>query len=140
MHTTSIKTSSKKIGLALVLAPSALLFLLAGVASAQAVKAKPDNLAKIETHYMDTRLALNAEQRHQVQKVNLHYAKKLEPVMKDSSDTPARAKKIAALEKERDGKLKGVLTADQFSRYMEVKSDMGDYVREQLREEEGKAH
>lgn len=140
MHTTSTKTSTKMIRLALVLASSALLFVVAGAASAQAVKTKPDNLAKIETHYMDTRLSLNAEQRHQVHKVNLHYAKQLEPVMKDSSDTPARAKKIAALEKERDGKLKGVLTSGQFSRYMEVKSDMGDYVREQLREEAGKSH
>jgi copper homeostasis protein CutC len=89
---------------------------------------------------MDTRLALTAEQRHKVESVNLAFAKQLEVVMKDSADSPAREAKLQALEKERDGNLKKVLTSGQFSRYVEVKPDMGDYVREQLREQEGRGN
>jgi hypothetical protein len=121
----------------LLLAPVAALLLVGVAASAQPVKAKPEKLAKIETHYMDTRLALTSEQRRQVESVNLDFAKKLEPVMKDGPDTPGREQKVKALEDARDAQLAKVLTKDQFSRYQEDKSDMGDWVREQLRDEAG---
>lgn len=125
--------------LLLAVAAVALLF-LGAAASAQALNAKasPDKLAKIETHYMDTRLALTSEQRRQVEDVNLAMEKKLQPLMADGASTPAQEQKIKAVEEERDAQLKKVLTSDQFSRYQEDKSDMGDWVREQLRDAAGK--
>jgi len=79
--------------------------------------------AKTSATQMKTQLTLNDNQYTQVVDLNKAYLKKVKDC-KASGDTDiAKAKKMQALNEERDGKLKSVLTATQYKKYAAVRAD-----------------
>ncbi|MHA3789269.1 hypothetical protein ACX0HA_13755 [Flavobacterium hauense] len=79
--------------------------------------------AKTSAAQMKTQLTLNDNQYTQVVDLNKAYLKKVKDC-KASGDTDiAKAKKMQALNEERDGKLKSVLTATQYKKYAAVRAD-----------------
>lgn len=79
--------------------------------------ATPDDRAKRQTEMMKESLSLTAAQEPKVAAINLKYAKKMEEVRK-VSDTAVQRKSARDLNKQKEGELKGVLTAEQFKSYL----------------------
>jgi periplasmic protein CpxP/Spy len=79
--------------------------------------ASPEDRAKRQTEMMKENLSLTAAQEPKVSSINLKYAKKMEDVRK-ISDTAVQRKTFQNLNKQKEGELKAVLTADQFKSYL----------------------
>lgn len=73
--------------------------------------------SKTVASQMKTQLTLNDNQYTQVVEVNKAYLKKVKDCKASGDTAPAKAKKMQALNEERDGKLKSVLTEVQYKKY-----------------------
>ncbi len=85
--------------------------------------ASPEDRAKHLTEMMKESLSLTAAQEPKVSAINLKYAKKIEEVRK-VADTAVQHKSMQNLNKQKDGELKAVLTADQFKSYLKQVEEM----------------
>ena len=72
-----------------------------------------ENLTKLNDH-MKTQLSLNDSQYVKVNDINRVFVTKAKESEKSNANKLDKAKKIKALEEDRDSKLKSVLTADQY--------------------------
>jgi len=72
-----------------------------------------ENLTKLNDH-MKTQLSLNDSQYVKVNDINRVFVTKAKESEKSNANKLDKAKKIKALEEDRDTKLKSVLTADQY--------------------------
>lgn len=79
--------------------------------------------AKTSASQMKTQLVLNDNQYTQVVDVNKAYLKKVKDCKSSGDTSAAKAKKMQALNEERDGKLKSVLTETQYKKYAAVRAD-----------------
>lgn len=79
--------------------------------------------AKIAASQMKTQLTLNDNQYTQVVDVNKAYLKKVKDCKESGDTAAAKAKKMQALNEERDNKLKSVLTATQYKKYAAVRAE-----------------
>ena len=79
--------------------------------------------AKISASQMKTQLTLNDNQYTQVIDVNKTYLKKVKDCKASGDTAPAKAKKMQALNEERDSKLKSVLTETQYKKYAAVRAE-----------------
>lgn len=86
-------------------------------------KATPEERAKRQTEMMKENLSLTPAQEPKVSAINLKYAKKMEDVRK-IADTAVQRKTFQNLNKQKDGELKAVLTADQFKSYLKQVEEM----------------
>lgn len=93
-------------------------------------KATPEERAKRQTDKMKESLSLTSAQEPKVSAINLKYAKKMEDVRK-VSDTAAQRKSAQALNKQKEGELKTVLTAEQFKLYLKQVEELKAMRREQ---------
>jgi Spy/CpxP family protein refolding chaperone len=75
----------------------------------------PDTMAKRQTAYMKSELALKDEQVAKVQDINLKYAQKVKALMDQMHE------QMQAVEKEKVNDLSTVLTSDQLKKYNEMK-------------------
>lgn len=66
---------------------------------------------------MKNQLVLNDNQYTQIVEVNKAYLKKVKECKSSGDTAPAKAKKMQAINEERDGKLKSVLTEVQYKKY-----------------------
>jgi hypothetical protein len=95
-------------------------------------KSSPEDRAKRQTEMMKESLSLTAAQEPKVSSINLKYAKKMEDVRK-IADTAVQRKTFQSLNKQKDGELKAVLTADQFKSYLKQVEEMKARRREMQR-------
>lgn len=94
--------------------------------STTAVAQETDKIAegaKASATHMKTQLTLNDNQYTQVVDVNKAYLKKVKDCKASGETEVAKAKKMQALNEERDGKLKSVLTATQYKKYAAVRAE-----------------
>jgi len=101
-------TSAAKV----MLGAMALLLMFTTAALAQD-KTAAENLTKLNDH-MKTQLSLNDSQYAKVNDINRVFVTKAKESEKSNANKLDKAKKIKALEEDRDSKLKSVLTADQY--------------------------
>ena len=85
--------------------------------------ATPEERAKRQTEMMKDNLSLTAAQEPKISAINLKYAKKMEEVRK-IADTAVMRKSAQNLNKQKEGELKTVLTADQFKSYLKQVEEM----------------
>ena len=85
--------------------------------------ATPEDRAKRQTAMMKEGLSLTAAQEPKVSAINLKYAKKMEEVRK-VADTSEQRKSAEKINKQKEGELKNVLTADQFKLYLTQLEEM----------------
>ena len=78
-------------------------------------KKSPEERAKHRTEVMTKELGLSPEQIARVNTVNITYARGLGDV-KDMTDASVKKERAKALRDKRDGDLKGILTAEQFTK------------------------
>ena len=88
--------------------------------------------AKTVTAQMKTQLVLNDNQQTQVLDVNRTYLKKVKDNKESGATAVQKAKKMQALNEERDTKLKSVLTATQYKKYSADKVENTRKLRESI--------
>src|SRR5262245_45433467 len=108
-----------------------LLIASAITASAQADKLKnttPQERAKAQTLFMKSKLGLSEAQLPKVEAVNLKYAEKLDPVIKGSAGPLVKMEAVRQANEEKEAELKGILSPDQFQKYLAAKEEMREKV------------
>lgn len=85
-------------------------------------KATPEERAGKVTNKMKEKLALSADQEAKIKAINLEAAQKKDAVKAEAKGNKEELKnKIIVIEKERDAKIKAVLTPDQNVKYDKMK-------------------
>jgi len=97
------------------------------------LNATPEQRAQMQNDRMKEKLALNDDQYKKVSALNLLYAQKMDPVIHSDDSRFSKYRKIKPLLKEKDEKLKTILTKDQYKQYESFKKEMMDKVRESQR-------
>jgi hypothetical protein len=98
---------------------------------AQLAKVPPSVRAGVQTDFMVQKLQLSAEQRTQVEAINLKYANQMQPLLQGSKFTlMMQARK---LEEAKDAELRPVLSPQQFDTYMASKDQIRDLLKQKAR-------
>jgi Spy/CpxP family protein refolding chaperone len=129
----------RPISLAFVLA---LLAFGSAPALAQAVSpalaaSTPVERAKIQTDFMKEKLALTAEQLPKVDALNLETAQKMEPVLKGSEGPLVKMRAAREIEQAKETALQGLLTPDQFQKFLASKEELKQKLEERLAQKAG---
>ena len=82
---------------------------------------------------MKEKLQLSDDQYKQVSVINEEFALKMESILQGGGGRWSKYRELKPLMKEKDKKLKAVLTADQYKQYEAMKQEMMDKAREQYR-------
>lgn len=105
-----------------LLAAAALMLAVTTTAFAQETDKLAEG-AKTSATQMKSQLTLNDNQYTQVVDVNKAYLKKVKDCKASGDTDAAKAKKMQALNEERDSKLKSVLTITQYKKYAAVRAE-----------------
>ncbi|HZO09312.1 MAG TPA: hypothetical protein VFC77_08035 [Myxococcota bacterium] len=112
--------------------------LLAGAAAAQDLSklagSTPAQRAAVQTEFMKTRLALGAEQVPKVEAINLKYAQQMQPILQGSEGPLMKLGAARRVDQAKDAELQGVLTPDQFQKYLAAKEEMRQHLEQKLME------
>lgn len=98
-----------------------------------AAQAKSAEAAKSVTNSMKDELSLNDGQYSRVYAVNLDYMEKAIENKKSGKNNVEKAKRLKALDDERDVKLKSVLSDEQYKKYVANKTENRKKLREHLK-------
>lgn len=118
------------------LLPVMMLLLVAG-ASAQPEalkKSTPEERAKLQTAFLRERLSLTEEQLPKVSAINLKSAEKMQPVITGDQGPFKKRREMKEIGDEKDAEMKGVLTADQYTKYLAAKEEMQEKLKKRLME------
>lgn len=99
------------------------LFLAFTIAAVAQETDKIAEAAKVSASQMKSQFTLNDNQYTQVVDVNKAYLKKVKDCKASGETDVAKAKKMQALNEERDNKLKSVLTTTQYKKYAAVRAE-----------------
>ena len=92
----------------------------------------PQERATFQTEYMKDKLALTAEQLPKVSALNLETAQKIQPVL-ESSDRPLmKARAVKGIEAQKETALQGILTPDQFQKFLALREEMKQKLEQKL--------
>lgn len=113
---------------------AAFLMLITFAASAQnkaiLKDSTPEQLAKMQTEWMQEKLGLSTTQTAQVYDVNLQYARKNAPLLQSTAGKRSRFKKLKALQEEKLAALGKILDADQYKNYEALRKQMLNSIKE----------
>ena len=98
----------------------------------------PEHRAAKITEWMKTNLKLSDDQVTKVDEINKRYAMKVEDIRKNTPDKKQKKSSIKALDKDKDGELKAVLSEDQFKSYLAKKEEMKEQAKQKKKEQKGK--
>ena len=99
----------------------------------------PMQRAKLQTVIMQKKLNLAPSQVQQVQKINLKYAEKMEPIISGNEGKLKKARQANAINESKDNELKTVFSGEQFQMYLASKEEMRQAMAEKLKQELGGA-
>jgi hypothetical protein len=98
----------------------------------------PAERAKAQTAMMTSKLGLSEAEAAKVAPINLRYAERMEPIIKGSEGPLVRMESMRGVEKAKEAELKGVLTADQFTKFEASKEEMMEKLADQIRADRAK--
>ena len=98
----------------------------------------PAERAKAQTAMMKMKLGLSDAEAAKVGTINLKYAERMEPVIKGTEGPLVRMESMRGVEKAKEAELKGVLTADQFTKFEASKEEMMEKLADQIRADRAK--
>jgi len=107
----------------------------ASAALAQMDKLKsttPEERAGAQTEMMKSKLALTSEQAPRVAAINQKYAKEMDPVIKGSEGPLMKMRHMKQINTKKEAELKGVLSPDQFEKYLASKEEMRERFEEKM--------
>ena len=108
--------------------------IIKGVPAQEAgAKYTPEERAQIQNEWMKEHLQLIGDQIRQIESLNLEYARKMEEVKKISGKF-SQLKAARTIGDEKDGKLKKILTKEQFNSYRDKKKELRSTMMKMVKE------
>jgi Spy/CpxP family protein refolding chaperone len=95
-------------------------------------KSTPQQRADWQNNMMKKDLKLTDVQYQQVSKLNLEYAKKMQPLFNSDDSRLSKGMKARSIMKEKDAKLKTILTTSQYDAYQKIVKDKMAAVKKAL--------
>ena len=111
-----------------------LLFAFTMICAQKKTASTPEERATKLTEWMKINLQLNDDQATQVQNINLKYANKTQGLQSQSMSRKEKMQTLKDNDKAKDGELKNVLTADQYTSYQAKKDEIRKQMKEKMRE------
>ena len=93
----------------------------------------PAERAKVQTELMKTRLGLTDAQTSKVAVINEKYAERMEPVIKGAENPFLKVREVRDIEQAKEGELKGVLSGEQFQKFLDSKAEIRQQFDERFR-------
>jgi hypothetical protein len=93
----------------------------------------PEQRARAQSAFMKTKLGLSAEQLPKVEALNLKYANEMEPVISGSSGPLMKMRQAKEINERKEADLKGLLSPDQFQKYLASKEEMRDKILSEMK-------
>jgi hypothetical protein len=98
----------------------------------------PAERAKAQTAMMKGKLGLTDAEVAKVGPINMKYAEKMEPIIKGDKLPLMKMKDMREVEGQKEAELKGILTADQFTKFEASKEEMMEKLADQIRADRAK--
>nr|WP_294948225.1 hypothetical protein [uncultured Mucilaginibacter sp.] len=95
-------------------------------------KSTPQQRADWQNKMMRDDLKLTDAQYQQVSKLNLEYAKKMQPLFTSDENRFSKGLKARSIMKEKDAKLQAILTNQQYNSYQKIVKEKTAAVREAI--------
>lgn len=95
-------------------------------------KSTPQQRADWQNKMMKDDLKLSDVQYQQVSKLNLEYAQKMQPLFTSDENKFSKGLKARSIMKEKDSKLKAVLSEEQYNSYQKIVKEKTAAVREAI--------
>ena len=116
---------------------AALSLLIVVTASAQNEMEKlksstPEERARLQTEMMKTKLGLTTDQTPKVAAINQKYAQRMEPIIKGQEGPLMRLRQMREVGQAKEAELKGVLSPEQFQKYLAEKQEMREKFEDKL--------
>jgi len=121
--------------IALLVAALSLLIVVAAGAQNEMEKLKsstPEERARLQTEMMKTKLALTTDQTPKVAAINQKYAQRMEPIIKGQEGPLMRLRQMREVGQAKEADLKGVLSPEQFQKYLAEKQEMREKFEDKL--------
>jgi hypothetical protein len=93
----------------------------------------PMQRAMLETAFMKKKLNLEQAQMKQVMDINLKYAQKMEPILKENGRKLKKMTQATAINEAKDNELQSVLSPEQYQAYMASKEEMRRHIVEKVK-------
>jgi len=122
-------------GIALLVAAMSLLIVVAAGAQNEMEKLKsstPEERARLQTEMMKTKLSLTPDQTPKVAAINQKYAQRMEPIIKGQEGPLMRLRQMREVGQAKEAELKGVLSPEQFQKYLAEKQEMREKFEDKL--------
>jgi hypothetical protein len=98
----------------------------------------PAERAKAQTAMMKGKLGLTDAEVAKVGPINMKYAEKMEPIIKGDKLPLMKMKDMREVEGQKEAELKGILTADQLTKFEASKEEMMEKLADQIRADRAK--
>jgi len=95
----------------------------------------PKERAAAQTAMMKSKLELTDAQTPKIAAINQKYADRMEPVIKGSEGPLMKMRAAKQIETEKEADLKGVLTPDQFQKFLAAKEEMRQKMLDRVTEQ-----
>ena len=121
--------------IALVVAAMSLLIVVAAGAQNEMEKLKsstPEERARLQTEMMKAKLGLTTDQTPKVAAINQKYAQRMEPIIKGQEGPLMRLRQMREVGQAKEAELKGVLSPEQFQKYLVEKQEMREKFEDKL--------
>src|SRR5215831_5403221 len=121
--------------IALLVAAMSLLIVVAAAAQNEMEKLKsstPQERARLQTEMMKTKLGLTPDQMPKVAAINQKYAQRMEPIIKGQEGPLMRLRQMREVGQAKEAELKGVLSPEQFQKYLAEKQEMREKFEDKL--------
>jgi hypothetical protein len=121
--------------IALLAAAMSLLIVVAAGAQNEMEKLKsstPEERARLQTEMMKTKLGLTPDQTPKVAAINQKYAQRMEPIIKGQEGPLMRLRQMREVGQAKEAELKGVLSPEQFQKYLAEKQEMREKFEDKL--------
>jgi hypothetical protein len=121
--------------IALLVTAMSLLIVVAAGAQNEMEKLKsstPEERARLQTEMMKTKLGLTPDQTPKVAAINQKYAQRMEPIIKGQEGPLMRLRQMREVGQAKEAELKGVLSPEQFQKYLAEKQEMREKFEDKL--------
>ena len=121
--------------IALLVAAMSLLIVVAAGAQNEMDKLKsstPEERARLQTEMMKAKLGLTSDQTPKVAAINQKYAQRMEPIIKSQEGPLMRPRQMREVGQAKEAQLKGVLSPEQFQKYLAEKQEMPEKFEDKL--------
>ena len=92
----------------------------------------PKQRADYQTGMMKTKLKLDTQQIVKVKAVNVKYAKKFQPIIKNDDNRFSKISQFMSLQKQKDLELKSIFNEAQFKQYKDFENEMRKKMQDKM--------